>query len=203
MNPQGSSPGLPDGVDEQEYERIRNLMRGSVLFVWGKRGREEVVAGRDPWDVVDEAWASMAASGFSCQGPFAQHACAVARNKAIDVVRRLEARKIGPSLDAPVGEDEGDGTYGDSIEDGSGRAEDQYLAAQRLILIEDAVFNGLDPREQDIFFGVRVERKSRAAVGRELDPPISGQRVGEILAALVIKVRRSLEEHGDILDLGA
>ena len=33
------NPQLPDGVDDEEYKRIRKLMRASVLRVWrGKHG---------------------------------------------------------------------------------------------------------------------------------------------------------------------
>jgi len=43
------APRLPDGVDDQEYRRIRGLTRASVLNVW--RGRHQVIAGLDPWDI--------------------------------------------------------------------------------------------------------------------------------------------------------
>jgi hypothetical protein len=43
---------------------------------------------------------------------------------------------------------------------------------------------------------VRVAGKSRAAVGRELDPPISGQRVGQIVAAATMKIKTHVEEEG-------
>jgi DNA-directed RNA polymerase specialized sigma24 family protein len=196
-------PELPDGVDQQEHARIRKLMRASVVLVWGGRGPYEVVAGRDPWDVVDEAWSSMAASGFRCDGPFPAHACAVARNKAIDALRRAELRLIGPSLDAPVKNEEGSQTFADLLEGSSASTEEEYIASQRLLLIEDAVFNQLETRERSIFLGVRVDGKSGAAVGRELIPPISGQRVGQILAEALIKIQRRLEKDRDMLDLGA
>ena len=177
-------------------------MRASVLRVWGERGSREVVAGTDPWDVVDEAWASMADSGFRCKGPFPPHACAVARNKGLDAVRRAELRIIGPSIDAPGRDDEGAAIPVEVVEGASGSAEEEYLAAKRLVLIEDALYEVLDGRERAIFFGVRVDRKSGAAVGRELDPPISGQRVGQILAEALIKIQAYLREHDDTLGLG-
>jgi DNA-directed RNA polymerase specialized sigma24 family protein len=145
----------------------------------------------------------MAASGFRCKGPFTAHACAVARNKAVDAVRRAELRIIGPSIDPPRRDGEGTATPAELAEGASDSAEEEYLAAQRLLLIEDAIYEVLDERERAVFFGARVDRKSGAAVGRELDPPISGQRVGQILARALLKIQAYLREHGDTLDLGA
>src|SRR5688500_14411927 len=75
-------------------------MRVSVLNVW--RVKHEVIAGLDPWDVVDEAWSSMAQKNFECKGPFLPHALTVARNKAVDAQRRGEAKRRDRSIDAPV-----------------------------------------------------------------------------------------------------
>ena len=99
------APHLPAGIDQTEYERLRRLMWASVQRVW--RGDREVVAGMDPWSVVDEAWASMAAQDFKSGGPFPMFACRVARNKAIDALKRAEVKRIGPSLDATRTDDEG------------------------------------------------------------------------------------------------
>jgi DNA-directed RNA polymerase specialized sigma24 family protein len=49
-----------------------------------------VIAGLDPWDIVDEAWSAMAEGNFSSKGPFVAHAVVVARNKAVDAMRRWE-----------------------------------------------------------------------------------------------------------------
>lgn len=177
-------------------------MRASVLRVWGGRGLDEVLMGTDPLNLVDEAWASMAASGFRCQGPFPAHACVVARNKALDAVRRAEVKTIGPSIDAPSRDDKETAGPAALVKGSSVSAEDEYLAAQKLMLIEDAIYNTLDARERAVFLGVRVDRKSGAAVGRELNSPISGQRVGQILAEALIKIQAYLGEHMDTLDLG-
>jgi RNA polymerase sigma factor (sigma-70 family) len=190
-------------VDQREYQRIRKLMRASVLRVWGGRGLEEVLAGRDPLDLVDEAWASMAASGFRCKGPFPAHACVVARNKALDAVRKAERKTIGPSIDAQARDDEGTAAPAALVEGSSVSAEDEFFAAQKLMLIEDAIYETLDGRERAVFLGVRVDRKSGAAVGRELNPPISGQRVGQILAEALIKIQSHVGEHTATLDPGA
>jgi hypothetical protein len=40
-----------------------------------------------------------------------------------------------------------------------------------------------------------VTGKSRAAVGRELDPPITGQRVGQIVAAATMKIKDHVEKE--------
>jgi hypothetical protein len=55
---ESQDPRLPAGVDDEDYWRIRRLMRVSVLSLW--KAKHEVIAGMDPWDVVDEAWSSMA-----------------------------------------------------------------------------------------------------------------------------------------------
>jgi DNA-directed RNA polymerase specialized sigma24 family protein len=52
----------------------------------------------DPWDAVDEAWSSMAHQNFQSKGPFLPHALTVARNKAVDAVRRAEASSGAPAL---------------------------------------------------------------------------------------------------------
>ena len=179
-------PDLPDGVDKSEYEKLRRLMWASVQRVW--RGDYEVVAGIDPWSVVDEAWSSVAAQGFKSSGPFPVFACRVARNKAIDALKRAEVRRIGPSLDATRQDDEGNEFPIIGIEASTVSAEAEYFDAQRLVSITDAIHYSLNKVERMVFFGVRVDHKSGAAVGRELNPPLSGQRVGQILAQAVVKI---------------
>jgi hypothetical protein len=43
-----------------------------------------VIAGLDPWDIVDEAWSAIEEGNFSSKGPVVAHAVVVARNKAVD-----------------------------------------------------------------------------------------------------------------------
>jgi DNA-directed RNA polymerase specialized sigma24 family protein len=173
-------------------------MRVSVLSVW--RTRHEVIAGIDPWDVVDEAWSAMADKNFQSKGPFLPHAVVVARNKAVDAVRRAEAKRGDRSLDAPAqlrGE-QGEST---SLHDelaASGGAEAEYFrglehvdALRKLALAEEAIYTAgiLTSVERRVFVAVRVNGKSRAAVGRELDPPVTGQRVGQIVAQAFMKIQ--------------
>jgi DNA-directed RNA polymerase specialized sigma24 family protein len=195
------SPALPDGVDEQGYARIRDLMRLSVLRVWR---RDHVIAGMDPWGVVDEAWSSMASSGFRSAGPFLPFALRVAKNKAMDALNRAEARRHDRSLQEPIaGSDESDGlVLGDVAAPGSAGAEEEYFAevehakvVEKLSLAQEAIQNVLTDVEREAFLAVQVDGKSRAAVGRELDPPVTGQRVGQIVAFAVSKIRTYIEEH--------
>jgi DNA-directed RNA polymerase specialized sigma24 family protein len=188
---------LPDGVDDQEYRRIRGLMRASVLNVW--RARHQVIAGLDPWDVVDEAWSAMAQSNFSSKGPFVAHAVVVARNKAVDAMRRVEARRGDRSIDARSRADQGGGSESlrDTLAGSKGadvdyfRGLDELAAIQKLALAEEAIYTAevLTGVEREAFIAVRVDGKSRAAVGRELVPPLTGQRVGQIVAEALIKVQ--------------
>ena len=194
------NPELPDGVDGEEYQRIRGLMRVSVLSVG--RGR-----GIDPWDVVDEAWSSMAAQNFERQGPFRPFAIRVARNKAIDALRRAEVKRMGPSLDAPIHEDEGEEITRKDLLRGSEGADVDYFdhgdeieKVELLSLVEEAVHLVLTPTERRVFFEVQFNEKSRAAVGRELAPPVTGQRVGQIMATALVKIRRHLKQHGRLSD---
>jgi DNA-directed RNA polymerase specialized sigma24 family protein len=191
-------------VDDQAYRRIRGLMRASVLNVW--RGRHQVIAGLDPWDVVDEAWSAMAQSDFSSKGPFVAHAVVVARNKAVDAMRRVEARRGDRSLDARSRADvEGGGpeSLHDTLAGSKGadvdyfRGLDELAAIQRLALAEEAIYTTevLTRVEREVFIAVRVDGKSRAAVGRELVPPLTGQRVGQIVAQGVIKVQAYVTER--------
>lgn len=161
-------------------------MWASVQRVW--RSDYEVVAGVDPWSVVDEAWSSMAAQNFKCSGPFPQFACRVARNKAIDALKRAEVRRTGPPLDATRQDNEGNEMPMVNLAASTVSAETEYLDAERLVSITDAIHYSLNQVERIVFFSVRVDRKSGAAVGRELDPPLSGQRVGQILAGAVMKI---------------
>jgi DNA-directed RNA polymerase specialized sigma24 family protein len=198
------NPELPDGVDNEEYRRIRGLMRVSVLSVW--RTRHEVIAGMDPWDVVDEAWSSMAQKNFQSKGPFLPHALVVARNKAVDAVRRAEAKRADRSMDAPMraGDEEGETTTLHDELAGSGGAEldyfrgqDQVAALHKLALAEEAIYTDevLTNVERRAFISVRVDGKSRAAVGRELDPPVTGQRVGQIVAQAFMKIQAYVAER--------
>jgi hypothetical protein len=191
-------------VDEREFRRIRGLMRASVLNVW--RGRHQVIAGLDPWDVVDEAWGAMAENGFSSKGPFVPHAVVVARNKAVDVMRRVEARRGHRSIDARGRADvEGEGpeSLHETLAGSSGadvdyfRGLDELAAIQRLALAEEAIYTAevLTRVEREVFIAVRVDGKSRAAVGRQLVPPLTGQRVGQIVALAVIKVQAYVSER--------
>jgi DNA-directed RNA polymerase specialized sigma24 family protein len=195
---------LPDGVDDQEYRRIRGLMRASVLNVW--RARHQVIAGLDPWDVVDEAWSAMARSNFSSKGPFVAHCVVVARNKAVDAMRRVEARRGDRSIDAGSRADvEGGGpeSLQDTLAGSKGadvdyfRGLDELAAIQRLALAEEAIYTAevLTRVEREVFIAVRVDGKSRAAVGRELVPPVTGQRVGQIVAQALIKVQAFVSER--------
>lgn len=194
------NPAMPQGVDDDEYKRIRALMRASVLNVWRVN---EVIAGMDPFDVVDEAWGSMAINDFTSKGPFLPHALAVARNKAIDHLRRAEARRRGPSIDTPLG-GEGTSTLADTMAGSAGADEDYFedlervATIRRLALAEEAIYTEgvLTAAERQAFVGVRVHGKSRAAVGRELDPPLTGQRVGQIVAQALMKVQLYVRERG-------
>jgi DNA-directed RNA polymerase specialized sigma24 family protein len=200
--PQG--PRLPDGVDDQEYRRIRGLMRASVLNVW--RGRHQVIAGLDPWDIVDEAWSAMAESNFSSKGPFVAHAVVVARNKAVDAMRRVETRRADRSIEARSRADvEGGGpeSLHETLAGSKGadvdyfRGLDELAAIQKLALAEEAIYAAdvLTREEREAFIAVRVDGKSRVAVGRGLVPPLTGQRVGQIVAQAHIKVQAYVSER--------
>ncbi|MGH2693337.1 MAG: hypothetical protein ACRDJJ_00840 [Actinomycetota bacterium] len=162
------------------------------------------MAGIDPWDVVDEAWASMAEKNFECKGPFKPFALRVAMNKARDAFRRAAAKREGRSLDAPLEADPGDEettTLHDMIPGSEGaevdyfRGLDVVSAAQKLALAEDAIFSALTDRERHVFLAVRVDGKSGAAVGRELVPPITGQGVGYIVAKALIRIQAYIRDR--------
>jgi DNA-directed RNA polymerase specialized sigma24 family protein len=202
VSEQALNPALPEGVDDQGYTRIRSLMRLCVLRVWGS---DRVIAGMDPWVVVDEAWASMAENGFRSEGPFLPFALRVARNKGLDAINRAESRRRDRSLDEPVAMP-GGGSEPLALADvtaGSSGADADYFSRidhveviQRLALAEEALYRLLTDTERAVFLAVRVAGKSRAAVGRELDPPVTGQRVGQIVAAATIKIKSYVDEHG-------
>ncbi len=166
-----------------------------------------MIAGMDPWVVVDEAWASMAQNGFRSEGPFLPFALRVAQNKALDAKNRAEARRRDRSLDEPiamVGSDAEPLVLAD-VTAGSPGADADYFSRiehievlQRLALAEEAIRRVLSELERTSFLAVRVSGKSRAAVGRELDPPITGQRVGQIIAAATMKIKAYIDEHGDV-----
>lgn len=139
----------------------------------------------------------MAANQFQCAGPFPVFACRVARNKAIDALKRAEVRRLGPSLDATRPDDEGNEMRLVPLEASTASAEAEYFDAERLAGITRAIEYSLTKVEKMVFLAVRVDRKSGAAVGRELDPPLSGQRVGQILAGAVMKIHDSLRALED------
>lgn len=201
MTDQPTDPVLPDGIDDDEYRRIRRLMRVTVLRVWRS---DHVIAGTDPWGVVDEAWGSMAENGFRSKGPFLPFALRVARNKAVDALSRAEAKRRDRSLQEPLtraGEPVDPLTMED-VTVGSAGADDDYLSrvdhletVRHLALAEEAIYRMLTEQERDVFLAVRVEGKSRAAVGRELEPPVTGQRVGQIVASATMKIRTYVTDH--------
>jgi DNA-directed RNA polymerase specialized sigma24 family protein len=181
-------------------------MRVSVLSVW--RAHHEVVAGIDPLDVVDEAWSSMAENSFKSKGPFLPHALVVAKNKAVDAMRRSEAKRRDRSLDTPLGSTDDLGsppTLQDELAGSPGadvdyfRGLDQVAAIQKLALAEEAIYRAgvLTDIEKEVFVAVRVHGKSRAAVGRELDPPVTGQRVGQIAAQAFIKIQAFITTYAE------
>jgi DNA-directed RNA polymerase specialized sigma24 family protein len=183
-------------------------MRVSVLSVW--RVNHEVIAGIDPFDVVDEAWSSMAQQNFLSKGPFLPFALSVARNKAIDAVRRAEAKRGVRSMDAPLRAHDHEAeptSLHEELADSGGaevdyfRRVDQLAAIQKLALAEEAIYSAviLTDVERHVFVAVRVDGKSRAAVGRELDPPITGQRVGQIVANAFIKIQAYINKHKDVI----
>jgi RNA polymerase sigma factor (sigma-70 family) len=192
---------LPDGVDDDGYAQIRGLMRLSVLRIWRS---DHVIGGVDPWSVVDEAWSSMAESGFRSKGPFLPFALRVAQNKALDALNRAEARRRDRSLQEPISKaaDEAENLVLSDVTAGSAGAETDYFSEQehletiqRLALAQQAIYGVLSDTEREVFIAVQVNGKSRAAVGRELDPPITGQRVGQIVASAAIKLRDYIQEH--------
>lgn len=204
MGERALNPVLPEGVDNEGYTRIRGLMRLCVLRVWGS---DRVIAGMDPWVVVDEAWASMVENGFRSEGPFLPFALRVARNKALDAKNRAEARRRDRSLEEPIamvgGESEplvlADVTAGSPGADADYFSRVEHVERiQRLALAEEAIYRVLSETERAVFLAVRVAGKSRAAVGRELDPPITGQRVGQVVAAATMKIKAHLEKHGEV-----
>lgn len=192
---------LPDGLDADGYQHVRRLMRLSVLRIWRS---DYVIAGVDPSSVVDEAWSSMAASGFRSKGPFLPFALAVAHNKAIDALNRAEARRRDRSLYEPIGTSvEGDQDFVlADVTVGSAGAEAEYFSeqehletVQQLALAEEAIDQALSDTERAVFTAVQRDGRSRAAVGRELDPPLTGQRVGQIVAVALIKVRQYMGQQ--------
>ena len=175
-------------------------MRASVLRTW--RAGSEVIAGVDPWDVVDEAWASMAERGFETKGDFLPHALAVARNKAIDHQRRAEARRRDRSIDVPALQEGISGSGGADTD--YFRSQEHVDAVTRLALWEDAIYAAgvLTDLQRQVFVGVRIDGKSRAAVGRELDPPLTGQRVGQIAAAAFVTLQRYVKQNEETAPYG-
>jgi DNA-directed RNA polymerase specialized sigma24 family protein len=175
-------------------------MRASVLGAW--RGNDEVIAGLDPWDIVDEAWISMAQSNFESKGPFLPHALTVARNKGVDAQRRVEARRRDRSIDAPLA-NELAGSRGAEVD--YFRSQEQVDAVRRLALWEEAIYTSdvLTDVQKLVFVAVRIDRKSRAAVGRELDPPLTGQRVGQIAAEAFIKLQAYVKSKEDSYGIGS
>ncbi|MGH2829492.1 MAG: hypothetical protein ACRDJM_03305 [Actinomycetota bacterium] len=203
MTEQPLNPVLPEGVDNEGYTQIRGLMRLCVLRVWRS---DHVIAGMDPWVVVDEAWSSMAHNGFHSEGPFLPFALRVARNKALDAMNRGEVRRRDRSLDAPISTGAGDAEHLvlADVTAGSAGADADYFsklehvdAIRRLALTEEAIYRVLSDTERIVFLAVRAAGKSRAAVGRELDPPVTGQRIGQIVAAATIRIKAYIEEHED------
>ncbi len=163
-----------------------------------------MIAGMDPWGVVDEAWSSMASSGFRSAGPFLPFALRVAKNKAMDALNRAEARRRDRSLSEPIAAGGGaEGlVLGDVVAVGSEGAEAEYFSevenaesVRKLDLAEQAIDSALSDTEREAFLAVVRDGKSRAAVGRELDPPVTGQRVGQIVAFAASKIRTYIEEH--------
>ncbi len=200
MTERPTGPALPNGVDDVAYVDIRDKMRLSVLRIWRS---DRVVAGVDVLSVVDEAWSSMAEDGFRSSGPFLPYALRVAQNKAIDAIKRAEARRHVLSLEEPLGTDNAQGLVLADTIPGSRGAEADYLDEQehletieRLSLAQRAIREQLSGRERDVFVSVVINGKSSAAVGRELDPPLTGQRVGQIVASALGKVRDYIDQQG-------
>ena len=169
-------------------------MRASVLKTW--RGNNEVIAGLDPWDIVGEAWISMAQDNFASKGEFVPHALTVARNKAIDAQRRVEARRRDRSLDEPLPSEPASSSGAD---EDYFKSQEQMDAVAKLAVWEEGIYasDTLTDLQRQVFIAVRVDRKSRAAVGRELDPPLTGQRVGQIAAEAFIKLQTYVKNNED------
>ena len=114
---------------------------------------------------------------------------------------------MGPSLDAPLHEADGEEITRKDLLRGSEGADVDYFEhgdeiekVELLSLVEEAVHMTLTPTERTVFREVQFNEKSRAAVGRELTPPVTGQRVGQIMATALVKIRRHLKHHGRLTD---
>jgi hypothetical protein len=86
---------------------------------------------------------------------------------------------------------------------GSAGADEEYFSGlkhqsdvERLTLVDEAIGTVLTSLERDVFLAVQRDGKSRAAIGRELDSPVTGQRIGQIVAMATTKIHSYIEEHG-------
>ena len=110
-------------------------------------------------------------------------------------------------MDAPLHHEQGEEVTRKDLLRGSEGADVDYFEhgdeiekVELLSLVEEAVHRTLTTTERKVFLEVQFNEKSRAAVGRELTPPVTGQRVGQIMATALVKIRRHLKQHGRLTD---
>ena len=174
----------------------------------GEKGRNPALKGGvSPEDVLQEAFEELLRhqhAGFS--GSWEALAVDIAKKRAIDAWRASEAwlheTDHRPALTVISGDSDVTGDDGRSIgtvitavastdptpEEQYLAIEEEYRASCRAHELRDLALEKLTEREQEVFFGVVFEERTRKEIGKVLE--VTGQRVGQILK----KAFRKLEQ---------
>ena len=187
--------------DPARLEQVMRVAHQKILKTlrFNPTGVEEQVltGGVSADDILQEVTEALWESDpDELRGSWEALAVTIAHNKTVDAIRRA-AKGRGPSgdegdeidvvsLDRPAGADGEQGPSGvEQLSDGRS-AEDEFVAIHEQRVVWELAREHLDERELKILYDIHYLGRSRAEVGRELG--VSGQRVGQIYAGILIRL---------------
>ena len=184
--------------DRARLEAITSNMYAQIQRVIHRRSdrsvEEALSGGESADDVLQEALVALLSYDPSgLQGTWEALSVRIARNKAVDAVRRATRGRRGGesledgadavrvvSLDVVPSDPEDDAVDADPAE--------AYMRTQQELVLIRLARELLDERDRRIFFGIHFEGRTRADLGREFH--LSGPGVGQIY----LRVARRLHE---------
>lgn len=204
MTASGSRRPLPDHPLLQDRERLDAIL--DVMYIQiqkvthpfraaagrgdaGTRQEHALLGGESPDDVLQTATLALLSHPPSeLTTSWEALAVTIARNKAVDAVRRATSGRTSPAADdgPPAAETNviplptaGQGNNPvDAVAADDEALEAEFIASRQQQILLRLAWEVLDDRDRQIFFAIHHLGRSRAEVGRRFG--LTGQRVGQI-----------------------
>ena len=190
-------------ADRGRLDQVVWTMRATAQRVLFPHRRLPSPGGDDPeWviqggtsvdDVVQEALSALLAIDPAGVESFEALGVDIARKRAVDALRRSQTgqHKVF-SLEAQTDAPDSPAWWERYIEGEAPDPAREFVLLQQERRLWEVARTLLDPRERHIFYQVHYLDRARADVGRDLVPRLTGQRVGQIYAQSIRRLRAAL-----------